>query len=187
MSSGKAARIESSVIDPSTKDTLDDSGRLLFSEDNKLSTMTISLGSMSSSCKTKLEPTKPAPPTTSYKVVKLTNGEEIICQLGDDIDNGEYKINFPLKMEVHSVLTKEGPVDSLNLSRWIGPYTEQSLFLIKSDHVLLVANASPGLSRYYEHVRKQIIQVNSPKLDDITNEEVYEDLLTDLEIEDTIH
>ena len=28
--------------------------------------------------------------TTSYKVVKLTNGEEIICQLGDDIDNGDY-------------------------------------------------------------------------------------------------
>ncbi len=39
--------------------------------------------------------------TPSYKVVKLTNGEEIICQLSDDINNGEYKINFPLKMKVH--------------------------------------------------------------------------------------
>ena len=45
--------------------------------------------------------------TPAYKVVKLTNGEEIICQLGDDIDNGEYKVNFPLKMEVHSLMTKE--------------------------------------------------------------------------------
>ena len=44
--------------------------------------------------------------TTSYKVVKLTNGEEIICQLGDDIVNGEYMINLPLKMEVQSQLTK---------------------------------------------------------------------------------
>ena len=68
--------------------------------------------------------------TTPYKIVKLTNGEELICQMGDDVDNGEYKINFPLKMEVHSVLTKEGPVASLNLSRWIGPYTVQSRFLI---------------------------------------------------------
>ena len=69
--------------------------------------------------------------TPSYKVVKLTNGEEVICQLGDDIINDEYQLNCPLKMQVHSVLTKEGPVDSLNLSRWIGPYTEQSKFLIK--------------------------------------------------------
>ena len=130
--------------------------------------------------------------TPAYKIVKLTNGEEIICQLGDNIDNGEYKINFPLKMEVHSVLTKEGPVDSLNLSRWIGPYTEQSKFLIKSDHVLLIANASPGLSKYYEHVMKEIKQLDSPKkrssLDDIINEDVYDDLLEELEAEnDTIH
>ena len=100
---------------------------------------------------------------TIYKVVKLTNGENLICQINDDVHNGEYKINFPLKMQVHSVLTKEGPVDSLNLSRWIGPYTEQSRFLIKSDHVLLVANASPGLSRYYEHVMKEIKQLDSPE------------------------
>ena len=131
--------------------------------------------------------------TTSYKVVKLTNGEEIICQLGDDIDNGEYKINFPLKMEVHSVLTKEGPVESLNLSRWIGPYTEQSRFLIKSDHVLLVANASEGLSRYYEHVIREIDNLDNSKtikqaLDDIKDEDVYDELLEELETDNnTVH
>ena len=126
-----------------------------------------------------------------YKIVKLTNGEELVCQLADDIDNGEYKINFPLKMEVHSVLTKDGPVDSLNLSRWIGPYTEQSKFSIKSDHVLLVANASPGLSRYYEHVIKEIKQLDTPEkrstLDDIRDEDVYDELLEDLESSNTIH
>ena len=126
-----------------------------------------------------------------YKIVKLTNGEELVCQLADDIDNGEYKINFPLKMEVHSVMTKEGTVDSLNLSRWIGPYTEQSKFSIKSDHVLLVANASPGLSRYYEHVIKEIKQLDTPEkrstLDDIRDEDVYDELLEDLESSNTIH
>ena len=128
--------------------------------------------------------------TSTYKVVKLTNGEEIICQL--DIDNGEYKINFPLKMEVHSLMSKEGPVDSLNLSRWIGPYTEQSLFLIKSDHVLLVANASPGLSRYYEHVMNEIKQLDTPEkrstLDDVKDEDVYDELLEELKTDsNTVH
>ena len=129
--------------------------------------------------------------TAPYKIVKLTNGEELVCQLADDIDNGEYKINFPLKMEVHSVMTKEGTVDSLNLSRWIGPYTEQSKFSIKSDHVLLVANASPGLSRYYEHVIKEIKQLDTPEkkstLDDIRDEDVYDELLEELESSNTIH
>mgnify|MGYP001232554957 FL=1 len=125
--------------------------------------------------------------TNAYKVLKLLNGEELICELVDGVVDDSYEITHPLKMQVESKLTRHGHVESLNLTRWIGPYTEQSLFNIKTSHVLIIADASAGLSRYYEHVRKQIIQVNSPKLDDITNEEVYEDLLTDLEIEDTIH
>ena len=127
----------------------------------------------------------------TYKVLKLLNGEELICELGDGVINDSYEITHPLKMQVESKLTKQGPVDSLNLSRWIGPYTEQSLFSIKTAHVLIVADASEGLSRYYEHVRKEITRIDSPSyrksLDDINNEEVYEELLSELETEDTIH
>ena len=129
--------------------------------------------------------------TATYKVLKLLNGEELICELEDGVVDDSYEITHPLKMQVESKLTRHGPVDSLSLSRWIGPYTEQSLFSIKTAHVLIVAEASEGLSRYYEHVRKEIIKRDSPdyrkSLDDIDNEEVYEDLLADLEIEDTIH
>ena len=130
--------------------------------------------------------------TTPYKIVKLTNGEELICQMGDNVDNGEYKINFPLKMVVHSMATKDGVVDSLNLSRWIGPYTEQSFFSIKRDHVLIIADASPGLSRYYEHVMKEIKQLDTSKkrssLDDINDEDIYDELLEELETDNnTIH
>ena len=128
---------------------------------------------------------------TPYKIVKLTNGDDLICEV-DDHDAIEYKINFPLKMEVSSMTTKEGQVDSLNLSRWIGPYTEQSFFSIKRDHVLVIANASEGLGRYYEHVRRQIIQLDTPEkraiLDDINDEDIYDELLSELETEtDTIH
>ena len=131
--------------------------------------------------------------TIPYKIVKLTNGENIICQLNDDVDNGEYKINFPLKMVVHSMATKDGVVDSLNLSRWIGPYTEQSFFSIKSDHVLLIANASPGLSRYYEHVMREINNLNNLKTTkqtwaNIDDEDVYDELLEELKTDNnTIH
>ena len=129
--------------------------------------------------------------TVIYKVLKLLNGEELICELGDSVDDDSYEITHPLKMQVESKLTRQGPIDSLSLSRWIGPYTEQSLFSIKTAHVLIVADASEGLSRYYERVRREITRLDSPNykksLDDINNEEVYEDLLANLEIEDTIH
>ena len=129
--------------------------------------------------------------TATYKVLKLLNGEELICELEDGVVDDSYEITHPLKMQVESKLTRHGPVDSLSLSRWIGPYTEQSLFSIKTAHVLIVADASEGLSRYYEHVQKEIIKRDSPNyrksLNDIDNEEVYEDLLAELEIEDTIH
>ena len=129
--------------------------------------------------------------TTTYKVLKLLNGEELICELEDGVVDDSYEITHPLKMQVESKLTRQGPVDSLSLSRWIGPYTEQSLFSIKTAHVLIVADASEGLSRYYERVRREITRLDSPNyrksLDDINNEEVYEDLLANLEIEDTIH
>ena len=132
--------------------------------------------------------------TTPYKILKLTNGENLICQIIDDVDNGEYKISFPLKMEVHSLMTKEGPAESLNLSRWIGSYTDQSRFLIKSDHILLVVNASEGLCRFYEHTMKEMKQVDSSEkklskdLDDINDEEIYDELLEELDTPNkTIH
>ena len=128
---------------------------------------------------------------TDYKIVKLTNGENLICEV-NDYDDVEYKINFPLKMEVRSMQTKEGVVDSLNLSRLIGPYTEQSFFSIKRDHVLVIANASEGLGRYYEHMIREIKQLDTPEkralLEDIDDEEIYDELLSELETEsDTIH
>ena len=100
--------------------------------------------------------------TATYKVLKLLNGEELICELEDGVVDDSYEITHPLKMQVESKLTRHGPVDSLSLSRWIGPYTEQSLFSIKTAHVLIVADASEGLSRYYEHVRKEITRIDSP-------------------------
>ncbi len=74
--------------------------------------------------------------TDTYKVIKLLNGEEIICQLGNGIVNDSYEVTHPLKMQIQSQVTSQGVVDSLNLSRWIGPYTEQSFFSIKTSHVL---------------------------------------------------
>ena len=129
--------------------------------------------------------------TDTYKVIKLLNGEEIICQLSDDIVDDSYEVTHPLKMQVQSQITNNGVVESLNLSRWIGPYTEQSFFNIKTSHVLTIADASEGLCRYYDHVIREINKSGSARttelLDDINDEDVYEDLLKEAETDKTIH
>lgn len=123
---------------------------------------------------------------TVYKIVKFTNGEEIICELSDEAIDGEYEIGFPLKMQIVSQPTQKGSIDSLNLSRWIGPYTEQSYFSIREHHILIIAEASVGLSRYYEHVMSQFESWDDPevrnRLDEIDDSDVYDDLLKELEV-----
>ncbi len=134
----------------------------------------------------------------SHKIMKLTNGEEIVCQIDDKIVNDEYQLNYPLKIDVRPQMTKKGVVEALNLSRWVGSYTSQSLFSVKTEHVLLVAEASEGLCRYYDHVVEEIKRIEDKSitkaiaiddyLDDIDDEDVYDELLDEsLTSDDTIH
>lgn len=134
----------------------------------------------------------------SHKIMKLTNGEEIVCQIDDKIVNDEYQLNYPLKIDVRPQMTKRGVVEALNLSRWVGSYTSQSLFSVKTEHVLLVAEASEGLCRYYDHVVEEIKRIEDKSitkaiaiddyLDDIDDEDVYDELLDkSLSSDDTIH
>ena len=134
----------------------------------------------------------------SHKIMKLTNGEEIVCQMDDKIVNDEYQLNYPLKIDVRPQMTKKGVVEALNLSRWVGSYTSQSLFSVKTEHVLLVAEASEGLCRYYDHVVEEIKRIEDKSitkaiaiddyLDDIDDEDIYDELLDEsLTSDDTIH
>ena len=57
----------------------------------------------------------------------------------------------------------------------------------------MIADASEGLCRYYEHVIREIENVDNSKttkqaLDNIRDEDVYDELLLELESEnDTVH
>ena len=71
---------------------------------------------------------------TTYKVIKLSNGEDIIATLTSE-NESDIEIENPLLMSVFPEMTKSGELDSLNLSRWIQPYTEQSYFTLSKSTV----------------------------------------------------
>ena len=118
--------------------------------------------------------------TDTYKILKLISGENIICELSED--NGKYEISRPLLMNIQSRINSTGMTESLMLSRWVQPFTEERYFEIDPKHVIIMLPASPGLSIYYEGV---LDRLEGPEelstMDDINEEEIYEELLDELD------
>ena len=115
--------------------------------------------------------------TDTYKILKLISGENIICELSEE--NGKYEISRPLLMSIHSRINNTGMTESLMLSRWVQPFTEERHFKIDPKHVIIMLPASPGLSIYYEGVLNKL---DNSKFNDINDEEIYDELLDELEI-----
>jgi|TARA_B110000908_G_scaffold95773_1_gene113335 hypothetical protein len=120
--------------------------------------------------------------TDTYKILKLISGENIICELSED--NGKYEISRPLLMNIQSRVNNTGMTESLMLSRWVQPFTEQRHFEIDPQHVIIILPASPGLSVYYEGILNKLDNTDDePFVDDFEDEEIYEELLDELETE----
>jgi len=90
---------------------------------------------------------------SSYQVIKLKNGEDLICNVLDN-ENGRLKVTTPLKMETVNRISKKGLTESLALTRWIQPYSDEDHFFIESNSIIIMAPASVGMTRYYEYVLK---------------------------------
>ena len=90
---------------------------------------------------------------SSYQIIKLKNGEDLICNVLDN-ENGRLKVTSPLKMETVNRISKKGLTESLALTRWIQPYSDEDHFFIESNSIIIMTPASIGMTRYYEYVLK---------------------------------
>ena len=119
--------------------------------------------------------------STPYKFIKLNNGEDIVCMVeNNDISENQIKVIHPLKMQLVPRILTGAQGDSIGLSQWIHPMTEAVSFQLSLEHVLLISDASPGLIKYYEYVLKQMRNNDLTNIDDVDDEETYEELLDDL-------
>ena len=90
---------------------------------------------------------------SSYQIIKLKNGEDLICNVLDN-ENGRLKVSSPLKMETVNRLSKKGLTESLALTRWIQPYSDEEHYFIESNSIIIMTPASVGMTRYYQYVLK---------------------------------
>ena len=85
----------------------------------------------------------------TQQIIKFNSGDEIICNVIKDV--GDYlSIENPMKMYTVPRATKRGIVESLTLSRWMYPYTEQKICRVRKDSITTIMSASEGLKTFYQ-------------------------------------
>ena len=116
----------------------------------------------------------------NYQVIKLSNGEDIICTV-ESLESGKFKISSPLKMSTISKITDKGVVESLGLSRWMQVYSDQPYYNIEKTGVVIMTPASEGLGRYYEYVLKSmhVEEMKGPTDQELSDIEMEEDINDD--------
>ncbi|SVA58309.1 uncharacterized protein METZ01_LOCUS111163 [marine metagenome] len=118
-------------------------------------------------------------------------------------DDFSINIESPLKMDLVTHMTPRGIAESLNLTRWMQPFSEQKTFEVDMAQVVTIASASVGLSQYYKYVLKKVddadmlpeenvsyeeVRHRIEAADDPSNDEVSDEILDELlDISDTIH
>ena len=120
----------------------------------------------------------------SYQVIKLSNGEDIVCEVLE-IKDTQINISEPLKMETINKVTDNGASESLALGSWLQPYSDENIFQIERNSIVIMTPASIGLIKYYEYVMTTIermelssVEATDKDLESIVEQEIIDEDLS---------
>ena len=116
----------------------------------------------------------------STNIVKLSSGENIICNVVSDTDK-HIEIESPLKMETISRVTKTGVIESLSLGKWMQPFSDQKTISLNKNLVIINLPVTIGLEKYYEYVLKKMDLGDGPSEEDLKaiEEEERQDVMSE--------
>ena len=131
---------------------------------------------------------------SDYQVIKLSNGENLICDVIGDSDT-TLNVKSPLKMETLSKFTKSGVIESLSLVRWMQPYCDDKEFALSKNNIILNSPVSIGLGKYYEFILKKMdgLEIPQPTEDELKSieeeekQELKDQMLEYIKNDVTIH
>ena len=103
---------------------------------------------------------------SDYQVIKLSNGENLICDVISDSDT-TLNVKSPLKMETLSRVTKTGIVESLSLGKWVQPFSDQKTISLNKNIVIINLPVTIGLEKYYEYVLKKMDLDDGPSEEEL--------------------
>src|SRR5210317_1515755 len=122
---------------------------------------------------------------TSIKVIKLDNGDDIVCAMPKDQlpeKSGLIRLVKPLQIKYVPQLTPQGIKDYVALIKW-SPYTKDTIITIPKDKIMTITNANGSMVTSYFHLLKSYDneekvmkddQYERTRLSDETNKEINE-------------
>tara|TARA_B100001939_G_scaffold268054_1_gene235552 strand:+ start:22 stop:432 length:411 start_codon:yes stop_codon:yes gene_type:complete len=133
------------------------------------------------------------------KILKLTNGDEIITTLSAVKDTSVVTAHNPLKINSYPRVSKKGIEESMALSRWVSYGENDSCEIIKNN-IVAVTTASIGIAKFYEFCvlrmkkgKDALLAEQEPtpqqlkKLEDELEEEMMDEYFDDYDTTKTIH
>ena len=84
---------------------------------------------------------------TDYRIVKLLDGSTLVGSIS--LDKEFLRIQNPLQLITTPRMTEFGLKDDSTLAPWI-PFTEDKMFVIPKDKVMVVSRAAKELANYYD-------------------------------------
>ena len=139
-------------------------------------------------------------PTSNIKVIKLDNGDDIVCAFPkDQLDEktGLIRLVKPLLIKYVPQLTPQGFKDYVALIKWAA-YTNDEIITIPIKKIMTITNASSEMAKSFEHMSNDYQRLEAPRKEDTYKRSMFTqedndkvnkifDEFNDYDDDDTIH
>ena len=95
---------------------------------------------------------------TDYRIVKLLDGCTLVGSIS--LDKEFLRIQNPLQLITTPRMTEQGLKDDNTLAPWV-PFTNDKMFVIPKDKVMVVSRAAKELANYYDVILTKLQQVKT--------------------------
>ena len=92
---------------------------------------------------------------TDYRIVKLLDGSTIVGSIS--LDKEFLRIQNPLQLITTPRMTEHGLKDDNTLAPWV-PFTNDKMFVIPKEKVMVISRAAKELANYYDVILTKLQQ-----------------------------
>ena len=116
-------------------------------------------------------------PTVAVKVIKLDNGDDIVCAFPkDQLDEktGLIRLVKPLLIKYVPQLTPQGFKDYVALIKWAA-YTNDEIITIPIKKILTITNATSEMAKSFDHMSNDYQKLEAPRKDNDKVNEIFDE------------
>ena len=82
--------------------------------------------------------------------IKLTNGDNLVADISKKTKGDFTTLVNPFKMDTKPMITNDGVIETLALSSWLHPYSEDTSIRVMKSSIVTIVPASIGLKTFYK-------------------------------------